>query len=273
MGHGALCSLHRGDMPAAKRFLDRMAASILEAKPWEASFYHHLAGWEALNRGDMAQAIFHSDRCLALCEEMGNPWTEALAHLQRSFVLQWKGESGEASRHLERADRIGNASRHGIRPLRLQPGGGVVRLMRRRRGVRPSTAAGRFAHGERERVRRHLPLVPRPAGEDRGRSARQGDRAGVRAGTHPEERSPSGRHHSTFRAMALADPDLHPREVRTDQGGETSSPFAQSSATATADAQGAGLHGREERIRTADDRSSSGPRRTGTLRTSRSPRP
>jgi len=110
MGHGALCSLHRGDMPAAKGFLDRMAASIMDAKPWEASFYHHLAGWEALNRGDMAQAVFHSDHCLALCEEMGNPWTEGLAHLQRSFVHQWKGESGEASRHLERADRIGHAT-------------------------------------------------------------------------------------------------------------------------------------------------------------------
>jgi len=110
MGHGALCSLHRGDMPAAKGFLDRMAASTLEAKPWEASFYHRLAGWEALNRGDMAQAIFHSDHCLALCEELGNPWTEALAHLQRAFILQWKGESDEASRHLDRAVRLGNAS-------------------------------------------------------------------------------------------------------------------------------------------------------------------
>ena len=111
MGHGALCSLHRGDMPAAKRFLDRMAASILTAKPWEASFYHRLAGSEALNRGDMAQAIFHSGRCLALCDEAGNPWTEALAHLQRAFVLQRKGEPDEASRHLDRAVRLGKGSR------------------------------------------------------------------------------------------------------------------------------------------------------------------
>ncbi|HEX2719362.1 MAG TPA: BTAD domain-containing putative transcriptional regulator, partial [Candidatus Deferrimicrobium sp.] len=111
LGHGALCSLHRGDMPAAKRFLERMAASTLEAKPWEASFYHHLAGWEALNRGDMAQAIFHSDRCLALSEETGNPWTEALAHLQRAFVHQRKREPDEASRHLEHASRLGEGSR------------------------------------------------------------------------------------------------------------------------------------------------------------------
>jgi two-component SAPR family response regulator len=111
LGHGALCSLHRGDMPAAKRFLDRMAASTLEAKPWEASFYHRLAGSEALNRGDMAQAVFHSDRCLSLSEQTGNPWTEALAHLQSAFVLQRKREPDEASRHLEHAGRLGKGSR------------------------------------------------------------------------------------------------------------------------------------------------------------------
>jgi two-component SAPR family response regulator len=110
MGHGALGSLHRGDLPAAKRFLDRMAASIHAAKPWEASFFHHLAGWEALNRGDMAQALFHSDHCLALCDEVGNPWSEALAHLQRAFVLRRKEEWDEALRHLEHAGRLGKRS-------------------------------------------------------------------------------------------------------------------------------------------------------------------
>jgi len=110
MGHGALSSLHRGDPQAAKRFLDGMAASALSAKPWEASFYHYLAGWEALSRGDMAQAFFHSDHCLALCDEVGNPWSEALAHLQRAFVLQRKGGKDEASRHLEHAGRIGKGS-------------------------------------------------------------------------------------------------------------------------------------------------------------------
>jgi two-component SAPR family response regulator len=58
----------------------------------------------------MAQAVFHSDRCLALCGEAGNPWPEALAHLQRAFVLQRKGEPDEASRHLEYAGQLGKAS-------------------------------------------------------------------------------------------------------------------------------------------------------------------
>ena len=107
MGHGALSSLHRGDLPAAKRFLDKMASSILTAKPWEACFYHNLAGWKALSRGDQAQAFFHSDQCLSLSNEVGNPWSEALAHLQRAFVLQRNGETEEAFRHLEQAGHLG----------------------------------------------------------------------------------------------------------------------------------------------------------------------
>lgn len=109
MGHGALSSLHKGD-PAAEGFLRKMAAALPEARPWEASFYHFLVSWDALHQGNQAKAMFHSDRCLALCEEVGNPWTEALARLQRAFVLDRKGESAEASRHLEHAFRIGEES-------------------------------------------------------------------------------------------------------------------------------------------------------------------
>lgn len=111
LGHGALCSLHRGEMTEAAGFLRRMAAALASARPWEAGFYHHLAAWDALRRGDRAQAFFHSDRCLALCEETGNRWTEALALLQRACVLDANGESAEAWTRLEGALRIGEEYR------------------------------------------------------------------------------------------------------------------------------------------------------------------
>lgn len=111
MGHGALCSLHQGDATAAKGFLDRMASSLASAKPWEASFYHHLAAWEALHRGDVSRATFHSDRCLEICEEVGNPWTEAMGALEKAIVRHQTGESAEASRNLERAIRVGEEGR------------------------------------------------------------------------------------------------------------------------------------------------------------------
>ena len=119
-GHGALSSLHRGDMEAARGFLRNMASGLSAARPWEASFYHRIAAWEALHRGDRAQALFHSERCLVMCEEVGNPWTEALSLLLRAFVLHEEGQAGEANRHLKRALRMGKINgMHFIRFLCL----------------------------------------------------------------------------------------------------------------------------------------------------------
>ncbi|HZW36501.1 MAG: AfsR/SARP family transcriptional regulator, partial [Deltaproteobacteria bacterium] len=78
---------------------------------WEASFYHYLAAWEALHEEDLAKALFHSGKCRASCEEVGNPWSEALSALQGAFVFHRKEETEEAARLLEHARRIGEASR------------------------------------------------------------------------------------------------------------------------------------------------------------------
>jgi len=107
MGHGALSALHRGDLPDAEKTLRAMASMLPMVKPWEASFYHQLAAWESLHREDRANAAFHSDRCLEICEAVGNRWTEALARVQKAFVHQEAGEEQEASRNLGAALRIG----------------------------------------------------------------------------------------------------------------------------------------------------------------------
>jgi ATP/maltotriose-dependent transcriptional regulator MalT/DNA-binding SARP family transcriptional activator len=112
MGQGALCSLKSGDPAGAKKFLKKMASSLGTAKPWEASFYHYAAGWEAMRRGDLAQASLHSKQGLKLCENVGNPWTLHLAHLQRAFLFHEFGEDYSAARHLSRARRIGLRSRN-----------------------------------------------------------------------------------------------------------------------------------------------------------------
>ncbi|HBX43885.1 MAG TPA: hypothetical protein DEH27_08945 [Deltaproteobacteria bacterium] len=109
-GHGALSSLHMGDMATAKEFLHGMASALSAANPWEEAFYHYLASWEALHRADQENALFHSDRCLVTCGEVGNPWTEALALLQKAFVLQEGGKADAAARHLRRAHRLGKES-------------------------------------------------------------------------------------------------------------------------------------------------------------------
>lgn len=107
LGHGALCTMQQGDVPEAKAFLRRMTFSLTAAKPWEASFYHLLAGWYALRQADRGEALFHSGQSLALSEEVGNPWTEALACLQGAVVHHDAGRVREADALLERAGRLG----------------------------------------------------------------------------------------------------------------------------------------------------------------------
>lgn len=111
LGHGALCSMHRGDLPAARRFLGRMASRLTTTRTWEASFYHYLSAWEALHGSDLAKAYLHSDSCLSMCEEVGNPWTDAMARLQRAFLLYRDGKAEKASRFLRQARRIGDERR------------------------------------------------------------------------------------------------------------------------------------------------------------------
>lgn len=111
MGHGALSSLHLGDRKAARDSLRRMASSLPAARPWEAAFYHYLAGWESLDRADLAEASLHSEKCLSQSERTGNPWTEALAWLQGAFVADAQGDADESARRLERSSRIGTDAR------------------------------------------------------------------------------------------------------------------------------------------------------------------
>jgi len=112
MGQGALCSLKTGDFATAKRYLGTMASSLPLAKPWEASFYHYAAAWDALLRRDPARAAHHSDQGLNLCREVGNPWTFHLAHLQRSNLFHAAGEDGKAAEHLSEACDAGARGRN-----------------------------------------------------------------------------------------------------------------------------------------------------------------
>jgi LuxR family maltose regulon positive regulatory protein len=112
MGQGALCSLKSGDFAAAKGYIGTMASTLLQSKPWEASFYHYAAAWDALLRGDLARADHHSDQGLTLCREVGNPWTLHLAHLQRSNLFHAAGEDGKAAEHLSEACDAGAQSRN-----------------------------------------------------------------------------------------------------------------------------------------------------------------
>jgi DNA-binding SARP family transcriptional activator len=112
MGHGTLSSLKKGDFETAKKYLRKMASSLNSEKAWGASFYHYVAAWEALYRKNMAQASLHSEQCIKLCEDMGNPWTLSLAFLQRAFICHSLGEYEKLAEHLDRAFLIGTQSKN-----------------------------------------------------------------------------------------------------------------------------------------------------------------
>lgn len=112
MGQGALCSLKAGDCATARKYLGKMSSSLPVAKPWEACFYHYAAAWEALLRGEMAQAASHSSLSLNLCEDVGNPWTSSLAHMQSAFLFHTAGEKEKAAESLSRACQVGAQSRN-----------------------------------------------------------------------------------------------------------------------------------------------------------------
>lgn len=112
MGHGALSALKKGDLAPVKKYLRQMASSLNSEKTWGASFYHYVAAWEALYCKNMAPASFHSEKCLQLCEDTGNPWTLSLAHLQRTFVCHAAGDDKGLTEHLNRACLIGKQSKN-----------------------------------------------------------------------------------------------------------------------------------------------------------------
>jgi LuxR family maltose regulon positive regulatory protein len=112
MGHGALTSMKTGDLVTARKYLRRMASSLTVEKAWGASFYHYVAAWEALYCRNLTQAVLHSEQCLKLCEDTGNPWTLSLAHLLKASVCHVRGDDEKLTEHFDQAERIGVQSKN-----------------------------------------------------------------------------------------------------------------------------------------------------------------
>jgi ATP/maltotriose-dependent transcriptional regulator MalT/DNA-binding SARP family transcriptional activator len=112
MGYGALSSLKTGNFATAKKYLQKMASSLNLERAWGASYYHYVAAWEALYSKNPGQASLHSEQCLKLCEDMGNPWSLSLAHLQRAFVCYAIGGDEKPSYHIDIAYLIGTQTKN-----------------------------------------------------------------------------------------------------------------------------------------------------------------
>ncbi len=107
MGHGVLSALKAGYLPNAKKYLQKMAADLSMVKPWQASFYHYTAAWEALYKGNLSQALIHSERCLNLSEDIGDPWSLSLAYLLRACISHAFGENDRLADYISASREIG----------------------------------------------------------------------------------------------------------------------------------------------------------------------
>jgi LuxR family maltose regulon positive regulatory protein len=117
LGHGALCSLKKRDLITARQFIQRMITSLNVVKPWEASFYHYCSAWEAMYRDDISNARVHTEHCMKLCEESGNPWTFSMAHILSAYVLSASGEHKKVIEKIRKALSIGIHSRNEFTPF------------------------------------------------------------------------------------------------------------------------------------------------------------
>jgi LuxR family maltose regulon positive regulatory protein len=117
LGHGALCSLKKSDLITARQFIQRMSSSLSLVKPWEASFYHYCSAWEAMYRDDISDAHAHTEHCMKLCEESGNPWTFSMAHILSAYVLSASGEHKKVIEKIRKALSIGIQSRNEFTPF------------------------------------------------------------------------------------------------------------------------------------------------------------
>ncbi len=117
LGHGIISSLKSGNIPQAKRFLQKMVSASGLMKPWEKSFYHYCVAWAALYQGSLPQASTHAEECLRLCEDIGNPWTLSVAYILKAYLADAFGENKQAFKNLSRARTIGLQSNNEFVPF------------------------------------------------------------------------------------------------------------------------------------------------------------
>ncbi len=117
LGHGALCSLKKGDSGTARQYIQRMSSTLSVVKPWEASFYHYCSAWEAIYRDDISRAHTHTEHCMKLCEESGNPWTFSMAHILSACISSASGEHKKAIEQIRKALSIGTQSKNEFTPF------------------------------------------------------------------------------------------------------------------------------------------------------------
>jgi DNA-binding SARP family transcriptional activator len=115
LSHGAHAALTSDNVAVAACYLEKIAPQLVDGtRPFTASFYNYLRSMEALISGDLPSALDLGRRALQLAEEIGAPFSQALAHHGLAQVYLGRREYADAESHLAHARRIGRDMRSAL---------------------------------------------------------------------------------------------------------------------------------------------------------------
>ncbi|MEW5745884.1 MAG: BTAD domain-containing putative transcriptional regulator [Nitrospirota bacterium] len=104
---GVPSALSSGDPASGAELLGRMKAVMNPARLLDVAQYHCLAGWEAACRDEVRHALAHARESVAIADEAGSPFPQALTNLHLAQFLITLGEYPAAAPHIACVRSIG----------------------------------------------------------------------------------------------------------------------------------------------------------------------
>ena len=98
---GAYTGLSTGDLPLAKRYLEKMEPLVVPHALWDYAQYHFLRAWYYTEKMDLVRAQSALVTAEDLIEACGNPYTKACVKVLRANLLLDQGDPLTASKELE----------------------------------------------------------------------------------------------------------------------------------------------------------------------------
>jgi ATP/maltotriose-dependent transcriptional regulator MalT/DNA-binding SARP family transcriptional activator len=99
LGDRVACALSEGDLESASRALRALGREIEGATRLHRGFFHYLASWEALARGNLGQAEAH----VGQMDVVGLPVVEVATLIMAAYVAYERGDGRTAGARLARA--------------------------------------------------------------------------------------------------------------------------------------------------------------------------
>lgn len=111
LGGGLMGALSDGDLETAATWLRELERDLQHLGPVFRFWHHWLVVWEALIRRDVTRAASYQPEMLRLGLRDGGPLDQVVAHLMSAQVLHARGETDDASSHVDRGLEIARAVR------------------------------------------------------------------------------------------------------------------------------------------------------------------